>query len=347
MIWSVQRELRRSWPSTVLTLVILGIAWHGCKREQQPQAKPEPQETSPAEYQTGTAVGWSLVVGFSQVGAQSAWRTAETGSIKSEAAKRRVDLKLADAQGKQANQIKAVRSFVAQKVDVIVIAPVIETGWEPVLREAKQAAIPVILVDRGIEVSDDSLYVALIASDFVEEGRMAAQWLVKKTGGQANIVELQGTIGSARAIDRRKGFAEVIDKHERMKIIKSQSADFTRAKGKEVMEAFIKAERDNIDAVYAHNDDMAIGAIQALEEAGMKPGEEVILVSIDAVRAAFEAMIAGKLNATVECNPLLGPILFDTINKVLAGESVPKFVKQVNELFDQSVAAKVIDSRGY
>jgi galactofuranose transport system substrate-binding protein len=289
----------------------------------------------------------ALVVGFSQVGAESAWRTAETQSIKTEAEQRGARLKFADAQQKQANQIKAVRSFIAQGVNVIVIAPVVETGWEPVLREAKQAGIPVFLIDRGIEVSDASLYVTLIASDFVEEGRMAAEWLAKKMNGQAGIVQLEGTTGAAPAIDRKKGFEEVAAKYPGLTIIKSQSADFTRAKGKEVMEAFIKSDREHIQAVYAHNDDMALGAIQALEEAGLRPGRDVMLVSIDAVRGAFEAMVAGKLNATVECNPLLGPVLFDTIEKFRSGAEVPKHVKIQDRLFDQSVAAEVIDSRKY
>ncbi len=288
-----------------------------------------------------------LVVGFSQVGAESAWRTAETQSVKSEAEKRGVTLKFADAQGKQANQIKAVRSFVAQKVDVIVIAPIVETGWEPVLTEAKAASIPVVLVDRGIKVTDESLYATLIASDFVEEGRMAATWLAKKTAGKAQIVELEGTTGSAPALDRKKGFHEVLAAHPEMKVIKSQSADFTRAKGKEVMEALLKAEGRNITAVYAHNDDMALGAIQAIEEAGLKPGSDVILISIDGVKDAFRAMVEGKLNATVECNPLFGPILFDTIARLRAGEALPKFIKNQDRLFEQSEAAALIDTREY
>lgn len=288
-----------------------------------------------------------ITVGFSQVGAESAWRTAETQSIRSEAEKRGVDLKFADAQQKQANQLRAVRSFIAQRVDAIVLAPIVETGWEAVLREAKRARIPVILVDRGIDVEDPSLYTTLIASDFVEEGRMAAEWLAEKTGGKARIVELQGTTGAAPAIDRQKGFAEVIAGHPGMTIVKSQSADFERAKGKAVMQAFIKALPGGIDAVYAHNDDMALGAIQAIEEAGLKPGRDVIVVSIDGVKDAFQAMVDGKLNATVECNPLLGPAVFDAVEKALAGEELPKFIKQHDRLFDQSTAAEVIGSREY
>ncbi len=288
-----------------------------------------------------------ITVGFSQVGAESAWRTAETESIKSEAAKRGVVLKFSDAQQKQENQIKAIKSFVAQRVDVIVLAPKVETGWEPALREAKQAGIPVVLIDRGIEIENEGLYATLIASDFVEEGRMAARWLAEKTGGKAVIAELQGTVGSAPAIDRRRGFAEVIARYPEMVIVKSQSGDFNRTKGKEVMEAFIKAEQGRFDAVYAHNDDMAIGAIQAIEAAGIKPGEDIIIISIDGVRAAFEAMAAGKLNATVECNPLFGPILFDTIEKILAGKPVPKKIVNQDRLFERSVAASLLGSREY
>jgi ABC-type sugar transport system substrate-binding protein len=300
-----------------------------------------------SEPQPGSRSSRTITVGFSQIGAESAWRTAETESIRSEAAARGINLKFFDAQQKQENQIKAIRAFIAQKVDAIILAPVVETGWEPVLREAKRAGIPVILVDRGVKVSDDSLYATLIASDFVEEGRLAARWLAEKLGGKGNIVELQGTPGSAPALDRKKGFEEVISQYPGLKIVKSQSGDFTRAKGKEVMEAFLKAEGRNIHAVYAHNDDMALGAIQAIEEAGLRPGTDIIIVSVDGVRAAFEAMIAGKLNCTVECNPLLGPATFDAVEKILAGETLPKWIKVHDQVFDQSVAAEVINQRKY
>ncbi len=288
-----------------------------------------------------------LTVGFSQIGAENPWRTAETGSIKSEAEKRGVDLKFSDAQGKQENQIKALKAFIAQKVDAIVLAPVVETGWEPVLRDAKRAKIPVILVDRGVNVKDDSLYATLIASDFVEEGRRAAEWLAKKTGGKANIVELQGTPGAAPAIDRKKGFEAGIAKHPEMKIAKSQSGDFTRAKGKEVMEAFLKSDGKTINAVYAHNDDMALGAIQAIEEAGMKPGKDIIVVSIDGLKSALEAVAEGKLSATVECNPLLGPAAFDAVEKAVAGKELAKKTVVEDKLFDETNAKASLPERKY
>jgi galactofuranose transport system substrate-binding protein len=291
-----------------------------------------------------------LTVGFSQVGAESSWRSAETESIRSEAAKRGITLKFSDAQQKQENQIKAIRSFIAQRVNAIILAPVVETGWEPVLNEAKRAKIPLILVDRGVIVSDPSLYETLIASDFVAEGRMAGDWLAKKLSGRGNIVELQGTPGAAPAIDRKKGFEEVLARNPGMKIIKSQTGDFTRTKGKEVMQTFLsaaKAEGVKIDAVYAHNDDMALGAIQAIEEAGLKPGGDIIIVSVDGVKDLFLAMIAGKANATVECNPLLGPMAFDAVGDALAGKALPKKTVVKDQLFDQTVAKKALPSRKY
>lgn len=288
------------------------------------------------------------VVGFSQIGAESGWRTANTESIKSEAAKRGVDLKFADAQQKQENQIKALRSFIAQGVDVIAFSPVVETGWEPVMREIKKAGIPVVLSDRAVKVSDDSLYVTFIGSDFVEEGRRAANWLAKATNGKAVIAELVGTPGSAPAIDRKKGFEEVLTKYPDMKIVKSQSGDFTRAKGKEVMEAFLKSpEGKNITALFAHNDDMALGAIQAMEEAGIKPGKDILIVSIDGVRGAFEAMAAGKLNCTVECNPLIGPQLFDAVEAIKAKKELPKRIQTEEGVFEQSQAKAELPNRKY
>lgn len=237
----------------------------------------------------------AITVGFSQVGAESEWRTANTRSVKEALAAPEFNLKFSDAQQKQENQIKALRSFIAQGVDVIAFSPVVETGWDTVLREAKAAGIPVVLTDRAVNVSDESLYATLIGSDFVEEGRRAARWLVEDSAGQegpVRIVELQGTVGSAPANDRMKGFKEVIDADPRFQIVRSQSGDFTRARGKEVMEAFLKAEGSEIDVLFAHNDDMAIGAIQAIEEAGLKPGTDIRIVSIDGVRGAFEAMKA-------------------------------------------------------
>jgi len=293
----------------------------------------------------------TLVLGFSQVGAESEWRTANTVSIKNAALKAGVTLKFADAQQKQENQVKAIRSFIAQRVDVIAFSPVVETGWETVLREAKAAKIPVILTDRAVNVSDPSLYATFIGSDFVEEGRRAGRWLLeraKKTPERTfNIVELQGTVGSAPAIDRKKGFEEVIAANPKLRIVRSQSGDFTRAKGKEVMEAFLKAQGKDINVLYAHNDDMAIGAIQAIEEAGLKPGSDITVISIDGVKGAFEAMMAGKLNVTVECSPLLGPQLMQVARDVVAGKAVAKRITTVEGVFPAETAAKEFPNRQY
>ena len=292
-----------------------------------------------------------LVLGFSQVGAESEWRTANTSSIKDAAKKDGVTLKFADAQQRQENQVKAIRSFIAQRVNVIAFSPVVESGWETVLREAKAAKIPVILTDRAVNVSDPSLYVTFLGSDFVEEGRRAGRWLeeraAKTPNKTFNIVELQGTVGSAPAIDRKKGFEEIVAKNPKLKITRSQTGDFTRAKGKEVMEAFLKAQGKNIDVLYAHNDDMAIGAIQAIEEAGLKPGKDILIISIDGVKGAFQAMIAGKLNVTIECNPLLGPQLMQVARDVVAGKPVPKRITTVEGVFPAEVAAKELPNRKY
>lgn len=289
-----------------------------------------------------------LKVGFSQIGAESGWRTANTESIKAEAAKRGIDLKFADAQQKQENQMKALRSFIDQGVDVIAFSPVVETGWEPVLREIKAAKIPVILTDRAVDTKDDSLFVTFIGSDFVSEGRKAGEWVAKATKGKANIAELQGTPGSAPAIDRKKGFEEAISKYPDIKIIKSQSGNFERAKGKEVMEAFLKSPAGkSINVLFAHNDDMALGAIQAMEEAGIKPGKDIMIISIDGVKDAFRAMVDGKLNCTVECNPLLGPKLFDAIKDVKEGKKLPKRIVMDEGVYEQDQAKDVIDSRKY
>ena len=291
-----------------------------------------------------------IVLGFAQIGAESEWRTANTQSIKDSAKEAGIELKFSDAQQKQENQIKAIRSFIAQKVDVIAFSPVVESGWGPVLREAKAANIPVILSDRAVDEKDQSLWVTFMGSDFVEEGRRAGRWLVehsKGTTGDVNIVELQGTVGSAPAIDRKKGFEEIIKADPRFKIIRSQTGDFTRAKGKEVMEAFLKAEGKKINVLYAHNDDMAIGAIQAIEEAGLKPGKDITIISIDGVKGAFEAMIAGKLNVSVECSPLLGPQLMQAVKDLKAGKTLPRRIVTQETVFPMEVAAKELPNRKY
>jgi len=311
-------------------------------------SSPSPSASSAAPASSAPAEK-KIVLGFAQVGAESGWRTANTKSIQESAAAAGIELKFSDAQQKQENQIKAIRSFIQQKVDVIAFSPVVESGWDTVLKEAKDAGIPVVLTDRAIDSPDTSLYVSFLGSDFVEEGRRAGRWLVeqfKDHDGEVNIVELQGTVGSAPAIDRKAGFEEIIKDDPKFKIIASQTGDFTRAKGKEVMQAFLKAHK-NIDVLYAHNDDMALGAIQAMEAAGLKPGEDIIIISVDGIRDAFVAASEGKINFIVECNPLLGPQLMDLVKKVVAGESVPKRIVTEERTFTIEEAIAELPNRQY
>jgi galactofuranose transport system substrate-binding protein len=299
-----------------------------------------------ATSENGKKTYQDLIIGYAQIGAESEWRTANTNSLKETAEQLNVEFRFADAQQKQENQILAVRKFIAQKVDVIGISPVVETGWELIFRQAKEAGIPIILVDRWAAVPDD-LYVAYLGSDFVEEGRNSARVMAKLMNGKANIVEIVGTIDSAPANGRAKGFREIIRSYPGMVIMDSQSGDFTRARGKEVMEDFLKKYGKKINAVFSHNDDMSLGAIQAIEEAGLRPGVDIKIVSVDAARGAFQAMIAGKLNATIECNPLLGPQFFELALKVVNGESVPKWVPSIESIYYPDNAAEILPTRKY
>jgi len=314
-----------------------------CARQPDALSTPQPGSNLDAGYEKKYE---DMIVGYAQIGAESEWRAANTISIKETAERLHVELRFLDAQQKQENQIEAVRKFIVQKVDVIGISPIVETGWEEVFQEAKDAGIPIILVDRRAAVSED-LYVSYLGSDFLEEGRNAARVMVELVNGKAKIVELVGTIGSAPANDRYEGFREILKDYPQMQIIASESGDFTRARGKEVMEKFLRTYGDEITAVYAHNDDMALGAIQAIENYGLRPGVDIKIVSVDAARGAFEAMIAGKLNATVECNPLLGPQFFELALKVVNGESIPKWVPSIESIFFPEDATKILPSRKY
>ncbi len=277
-----------------------------------------------------------LVVGFSQIGSESGWRAAETSVTKQQAESRGIELKFADAQQKQENQIKAIRGFIAQGVNAILVAPVVATGWDEVLTEAKEAKIPVILLDRGVDAPED-LYLTSVASDQVKEGRVAGEWLAKTVGDkECKVVELQGTVGSTPAINRKKGFEEAIAAHANISIIRSQTGDFTRAKGKEVMEGFLKAENGGkgICAMYAHNDDMAVGGIQAIKDAGLKPGTDILVASIDAVPDIFSAMAAGEANATVELTPNMAGPAFDALDAFLKDGTMPaKFIITESKLY--------------
>jgi simple sugar transport system substrate-binding protein len=304
---------------------------------------------APAAAATAAPADEKITLGFAQVGAESGWRTANTKSIQESAEEAGFDLKFSDAQQKQENQIKAIRTYIQQKVDVIAFSPVVEAGWDTVLKEAKDAGIPVILTDRAVDSKDTSLYATFIGSDFVEEGRKAGKWLADKykdSTETVNIVELQGTTGSAPANDRKAGFEEEIKSNANLKVIASQTGDFTRAKGKEVMQAFLKAHKD-IDVLYAHNDDMALGAIQAIEAAGLVPGEDIVIISIDGVKDGFIAASEGKINFIVECNPMLGPQLMQAVRDVVAGKEIPKRIVTEEGVFTPEDAKRELPNRAY
>jgi simple sugar transport system substrate-binding protein len=287
-----------------------------------------------------------LVVGFAQIGAESEWRTANTRSIQETASRLDVELKFGDGQQQQENQIRQIRSFIAQRVDVIGVSPVVESGWDTVFAEVKQAGIPLILLDRHADVPDD-LFSAFIGSDFMLEGQRACVEMDKLLDGHGNIVVLEGTAGSAPAMDRRAGFESCLRQRPDMQVIARQSGDFIRARGKEVMKTFLQTYGAQINALFAQNDDMALGAIEAIEEYGLRPGVDIKIVSVDAVRGAFEAMFVGKLNATIECNPLLGPQFFETALKLANGDPVKKWVKSDEGIFRQDTAAQELPKRKY
>lgn len=291
----------------------------------------------------------ALTVGFAQTGSESAWRTANTESIRSEAANRGITLEFVDGEGKQENQIKALRAFVAQKVDAIILAPIVVTGWEEVLGEAKRAGIPVIIMDRKVVVADESLYTAFIGSDFHKEGEMAAEWLAAHAGDRRKIVELQGELGSSAANERQRAFTRTMAKRAGagFKIIDRQTANFRRDEGRQVMADLLKKHGREIEILYSHNDDMALGAIQAIEAAGLKPGQDILIVTIDAIREAVQAVVDGRINCAVECNPLFGPKAFDAIERIVKGESVGKEMYNKDELFDASNAAAALPARKY
>ncbi|QQA43526.1 galactofuranose ABC transporter, galactofuranose-binding protein YtfQ [Pelagovum pacificum] len=278
-------------------------------------------------------------IGFSQIGSESGWRAAETTVTQQQAEERGIDLRFSDAQQRQENQIAAIRSFVAQGVDAILLAPVVATGWDSVLEEAAEAEIPVVLLDRMVD-SDPSLYLTAVGSDLVHEGEVAGQWLVdNKPEGECRVVELQGTTGSSPAIDRANGFLSAIEGHDDIEIVRSQTGDFTRSGGKEVMESFLQAEGggDNICALYAHNDDMALGAIQAIKEAGIDPGDDILIVSIDAVPDIFLAMADGDANATVELTPNMAGPAFDALDAYMNDGTEPeKFIQTESTLYTQA-----------
>ena len=298
-------------------------------------------------------LGRPIRLGFAQVGTESRWRAANTRSIIEAARKAGIDLTFEDGRQSQEVQIEAIRSFIQKRVDIIALAPIVESGWEEVLGEAKAAGIPVILSDRSVNLRDDSLWVTFVGSDFMEEGRRAARWLLgymkdKNTpDGIVRIVELQGTEGSAPAIERKKGFEDTLAPNSRFAIVRSEIANFYLDQGRDKMREILASEKERIDVLFAHNDDMALGAIEALEEVGLAPGKDIVIVSVDAVREAFKAMIDGKLNCTVECTPLLGPQLMKVVQDYIDGVDLPTRIITSEEVFPAETARERMKGRKY
>jgi galactofuranose transport system substrate-binding protein len=285
----------------------------------------------------------SATFGFAQSENNNPWRIAQTESMKNAAEENGVKLVVTDAQSSTPKQISDIQDMIAQGVNVLFIPPREEEGMEPALKAAREAGVPVFMVDREANAKICEDYLTFMGSDFVQQGERAAEWLVKATNGKAKIAELQGTVGASVTHDRGEGFKNVIDENPGMEIIASQSGNFTRAEGQNVMEQIIGSNPD-LDAVYAHNDEMAIGAIQALKDAGRTPGKDVTVVSTDGTRDALQAIIDGDLGATVETNPRFGPLAFETARKFLAGEPVPTRITVQDHLFDKSNAAEFVDS---
>ncbi|CAN7250046.1 ABC transporter substrate-binding protein [Pseudoduganella sp. LjRoot289] len=292
-----------------------------------------------------------LVIGYAQAGNDSAWRNANSASIKAAAALEGITLKFADTAQNQESQIAAIRSFIVQKVDLIAFTPMADAGWDTVLREAKAARIPVILTGRAIVPAEMELAAAFLGSDYAEQGRRAGRWLAARAAGTPNasfhIIELQGAAESPAALARSKGFAQAIAAHPKLKLLNSQSVASSRAEGRQAASGWLKAGGKNINVLYAHSDDMAMGAIDAIEEAGLAPGRDILVISIGGSRGAFEAMAAGKLNATIECSPLVGPQLMQLGRDVAAGKRVPKWVTTAESVFPAGAAAEELAKRRY
>jgi simple sugar transport system substrate-binding protein len=323
----------------LLSLAVLCLPLTGCK---EPARKKSPGNGS-------------FILGFSQIGAESAWRNCHTASVQEAAAAAGIQLLYFNAEQKQENQIKAIRSFIAYQVDVIAFVPIVSDGWEHVLEEARDAGIPVLICDREIDIQDEKLYAGFIGTNSLEQGRSAAEFLVRKYAqepGTVRIVELTGTEGSSVAINRALGFRDVLDEHHartgapQFEIIYSASGDFLRSKGYELMSEILDT-LDAIDVVYSHNDSMTLGAIVAMQERGIRPGTDIVIVTIDAEQAAIDALRRGEVNCVVECNPKQGPDIIRLAARLAKGEIIPLVTFMKEEVFSEGDDLSGIPPRGY
>lgn len=308
--------MRRGIALGLILILLLGLS--GCAGKQEPAAD-----------------NASIVVGFSQLGSESSWRIANTASMEQAAKEAGFSLMMENANQKQEKQIDAIRSFIAYRVDVIVFSPIVETGWDNVLTEAKQAGIPVILMDRMIETQDDSLYTAYIGADFYAEGRRAGEYLVRKAdvlgAEHLRIAEIHGTTDSTPMRDRQRGFMDVIAKDERFEVIDSVDGDFLRSKGEECMRDLLeKYGADGINVVFAHNDAMMLGALDVLDASDGPAARNMILITVDGEKDAVDALKAGRINCVVQCTPDLGPAVMDLVRDLTEGKALPK-VNHPNE----------------
>lgn len=298
----------------------------------------------------------NIIIGFSQIGAESAWRTCNTQSMQTAAAEAGIQLVYSNAEQKQENQIKAIRSFIVYQVDVIVFVPIVQDGWDNVLQEAKDAHIPVIVIDRKIRTSDESLYTAYIGADHVEEGRKAARFLQEKykdTDKTLNIMEIRGTDGSSASDGRYQGFREVLQGDSHFRIIYSETADFLRSKGKELAEQVLGVDGtlhingNPVDIIFSHNDSMTLGFLDVLEEYGIQGGKDVTIVSVDAEQAIIDAIVAGKVNCAVECNPKIGPLVMEFVQRLVINRPIPKITRVEETVFTENDDLSTLEPRGY
>ena len=292
-----------------------------------------------------------LLLGFSQIGSESAWRIGNTRDIERSAEEYGVSLMFENANQSQENQIDAIRRFIAYKVDVIAFSPIVEDGWDNVLLEAKDAGIPVILVDRDIKTEIDGLTTCLIGADFYNEGVMAAQYLIRKADElgleNVNIVEITGTENSTPMEQRQAGFADTIADDPRMHILESIDGDFITSRGAECMRYLLETYGEDIDVVYSHNDEMTLGALPEIEKTNMVPGKDIIIISIDAGQEAIDVLKEGRINCVVECTPNLGDELMETALRLKNGEEVEAVIHPVEQVFSDEMDVSAIESRGY
>ncbi len=310
-------------------LAILCLALTGCAARPNPKAETEESEQKAPSSD-------AVLLGFSQLGWESAWRLANSESIKAAADRAGVSLMYDNAEQKQDRQIKAIRSFIAYQVDVIAFSPIIETGWDNVLQEAKDAGIPVLTSDRMISTEDESLWAGFVGSDFYQEGVKAGEFLLKKSEGMGdlNIVELSGTIDSSPMLQRAQGFRDAIADAPQLHLIDSVSGDFLLTKGRECMKELLK-KHDRIDVLYSHNDAMTLGAISALEDAGIRPGQDIIIITVDGQQEAVDLLKEGKINCVVECEPQFGDTVMELAKKLAAGEEIPRYTYNEEQVFSE------------